>query len=280
MIGVFDSGYGGLTILRGLVERLPQYSYIYFGDNARAPYGSRPKEDVIQFTIEGLDFLFSHGAELVILACNTASAVALRHIQQEVLPTRWPGKKVLGVVVPTIEQITGVPWDGGNSAGANSEAKTVAVLATEQTVKSGAFETETHKRNPAISVVQQSCPELVDLIENNATPDVMRAAVVVCVSALQEKVSLVNVDAVLLGCTHYPLISDVIRAALPASIHVYEQPDIVAESLERYLKHHTDIAQRIQQASERVFFTSGEPTIISEQASRFFGSPITFKKAA
>lgn len=275
MIGVFDSGYGGLSILRILIEKLPQYSYLFFGDNGRAPYGNRTPDEIYDLTLGGVDYLFSQGCELVILACNTASALALRRIQQEVLPVRYPDKKVLGIVVPTIEQITGLSWRG-ESDGRLGRNITVGVLATDQTVQSGAYEKEIHNRDASIKVVQQACSQLAQLIEDGASGDEISKELNQCLSALNEKVPLDSLDAMLLGCTHYELIKDQIRSVVPAQVPIYEQPHIVTESLIKYLSNHSELEKRLDRKGGRAFITSGDPSTVSQHASRFFGQPVTF----
>jgi len=267
MIGVFDSGYGGLPVLRAIVGRLPQYSYLYFGDNGRAPYGNRTPEEIYQFTLEGVEYLFSQGCDLVILACNTASARALRRIQQEVLPERYPDKRVLGIVVPTIEQITDKPWRG-----------TVGVLATEQTVCSGAYEKEIHHRLPDIKVVQQACEQLTVLIENGSSRESLELEIKKCLEALNHQIPLEKLDALLLGCTHYELVKDIIRSFVPSDVCIYEQPQLVAESLAVYLARHSEIEKKLDRGGVKKFVTSGDPDAVALYASRFFGEEVVFQK--
>ena len=260
MIGVFDSGFGGLTILRALVDRLPQYAYLYLGDNARVPYGSRSAEEIFQFTKEGVDWLFSQGCELVILGCNAASANALRRIQQTVMPTRYPSKKVLGILVPTVEQIAG-------------EGNAVLVLATEATVRSRAYTSEVHKRVSDMTVYERACPAIVPLIESDASPDELRAAVRACASDIPS-----DVNAVILGCTHYPLIEPMFREAIPSRIPIYDQAKIVASKTEGYLARHSEIKERLETTKTRRFATTGDPEAVSRLAGRFFGEPMDFEK--
>lgn len=276
MIGVFDSGYGGLTILRALVELLPSHSYLYYGDNARVPYGLRTADDIFTLTRQGVEYLFRQGCPLVILACNTSSAVALRRIQQEILPKKYPDRRVLGIVVPTIEQISGVSWQAKASLGEGAAIpQTVGVLATEQSVRSQAYPHEIHKRNPNVRVVQQACPQLAQLIEEGAGETALRSEIQSCLAALiagaEERLS-----AVLLGCTHYALAVDLIRAALPAGVQLYEQPQIVARSLADYLTRHPELARRLDQMGRHRFVTSGNPAVVTPRAARFFGEAISF----
>jgi glutamate racemase len=277
MIGVFDSGYGGLTILKALKQRLPEYGYCYFGDNANAPYGSRDREQIFTHTKRGVDFLFDQGCELVVLACNTSSANALRTIQREVLPDD-PQKRVLGILVPTIEQLSGRSWTAAEPMPPDKkESRTVGVIATEQTVASGAYKREVEKRNGAINIIQQACPNLVPLIEQNAPDRVLDSAVKKYLKNLFEKAEG-EVDDLLLGCTHYALIERRIKAHLPRHVSVYNQPEIVAGSLEDYLKRNTGIEKRIDTQSRQLFYTSGHPHNVTQASIRFYGQSLPFKK--
>src|SRR3989338_5365162 len=178
MIGIFDSGDGGLPTLKAVCEVLPQYDYVYLGDHARAPYGPRSQEEIFEFTWQGVKFLFDQGCVLVVLACNTASANALRRIQQERLPETFPDRRVLGILVPTIEQITGQNWSNqvNQFLRGREKSDTVLVLGTEATVQSNAYQIEVEKRLPGIRVLQQACPDLVSLIERNASPEEIHSA--------------------------------------------------------------------------------------------------------
>lgn len=278
MIGVFDSGYGGLTIVRALIERLPQYSYVYLGDNARAPYGSRPAEEIYEFTRQGVEYLFKRGCPLVILACNTASANALRRLQQEWLPQAYPNRRVLGILVPTVEQITGVPWRHIEpiTTPLVAQAFTVGVLATEQTVASDAYPKEIHKRNATLKVVQQACPDLTNLIEDGADTATLLHAIQKHVQALRQKIEPAQISAVLLGCTHYALVADDIKQLLPADVRVYEQPTIVAESLAAYFRLHAELESSLQRGGERTYITTGDAAIVATRATKFLGQPVLF----
>jgi glutamate racemase len=242
MIGLFDSGLGGLTILRQLEQDIPHYDYLYLGDTARAPYGSKNPEEIIKFTWQGVEHLFQRGAKLVLLACNTASAVALRHIQQEKL-SQYPNHNVLGIVVPTIEQITGANWKHQQpiTTPLNHGGITVGVLATESTVNSGTYSREIHKRNPSIKVIEQACPRLVPLIEQQSSLEELNAAIQEYLTLLQSKANP-RLYAVLLGCTHYELVAEQIKTFLPSETRLYQQPKVVAKSLENYLKNHPQAA--------------------------------------
>ncbi len=288
MIGVFDSGYGGLTILKAIIAKLPNYSYIYFGDNAKSPYGSRSAEEITELTWQGVEYLFEQaclpdrqGCPLVILGCNTASAVALRPIQQELLPKKYPDHQVLGIVVPTIEQITGVGWNEGvrhldPRVSDTLVGTVVGILGTEQTVKSQAYVQEIHKRNPTITVIQQSCPELVPLIEAGAPAGEIKPVIENCLQQLFAQNN--TISSVVLACTHYILIEDLIRATLPAHIKLFDQPRVVAESLATYLTRHPEIEAHLDKSQQRIFITTGDPIEVSRLSTHYFGEPLKFSR--
>lgn len=271
MIGVFDSGFGGLVILRELVKQLPEYSYVYLGDNARAPYGPRTPDEIYKFTLQAVEKLFAEGCELVVLACNTASANALRRIQQNDL-TRHPGKKVLGILVPTIEQITGLPWSALHPY---PQAMKIGVFATQATVSSHAYKKEILHRNPQAEVVEIACPELATMIEAGADEDELRAYVAMCVNKL--KAELAEPDAVLLGCTHYPLVLEYFVEALP-DIPVFDQGQITADALKAYLLRHMDLNSKLKIENRRRFLTTGDPTDIDTLASAFYGQEVSYEQ--
>lgn len=277
MIGIFDSGYGGLTILKALQDRLPDYGYCYFGDNANAPYGSKDREAIFKHTAEGVNFLFEQDCELVILACNTSSANALRRIQEERLPEN-PEKRVLGILVPTIEQLSGQSWTTVEPVPAEGASqRTVGVIATEQTVSSEAYKREVEKRNDSINIIQQACPNLVPLIEQNAPNRVLDKAIKKYLESLLEKADG-SIDDLLLGCTHYALIERRIKRQLPREISVYNQPEIVAGSLADYLQRNDGIEARLKTRPDRLFFTSGHPHNVTQASTRFYGQALPFKK--
>ena len=267
MIGVFDSGCGGLSVLRELVRKLPNYRYAYLGDNARAPYGSRSDEEIYCFTREGVEFLFGRGAELVILACNTASAGALRKIQQELLPKKYPTKRVLGVVIPTAEEIV-----------AKSASGSVGILATEATVRSGAYAREVQKLDHRVKVYQESCPRLVPMIEMGVVDGegFLRAVRVHVKNLLSRRP---KIDTVVLGCTHYALAQDVITSHFPRPITLMAQGELVAKKLGDYLKRHPELEQRLARGGEREFFSTERSTRVDRLGTLFYGAPIEFKKA-
>jgi len=276
MIGVFDSGHGGLTVLRALTEALPDRSFLYLGDHGNAPYGNRRAEEIHHFTIASVERLFALDCRLVILACNTAAATSLRTLQQEWLPAHYPGRRVLGVLVPTVEAITGVPWMADVPAAHHAgEPRTIAVFATRQTVLSNAYPIEIGKRAPEVRVVQQACPELVGLIEAGAPRGQLREAVQADVAALLGRLGGERPQAVMLGCTHYPLIADLFAAALPPGIEILCQPDLVARSLQAYLARHPEFDAPSAGPALR-FVTSGDPDQVSSLATSFFGRPVSF----
>jgi glutamate racemase len=258
-IGVFDSGYGGLTVLKALVGRLPQYDYIYLGDNARAPYGNRSFETVYQYTLQSVQWLFDQGCPLVILACNTASAKALRTIQQLDLPRMAPDRRVLGVIRPTTEVV-----------GQYSRSGKVGVLATRGTVLSESYPIEIGKFFPHLEVYQQPCPLWVPLIENNEH-DKPGADYFVRAYIDQLLARCAGIDTVLLACTHYPLLKDKIAACLPAGSALISQGDIVAESLADYLLRHPEIESRCSKGGGVRFYTTDSTEDFDNHASIFYG---------
>lgn len=256
-IGVFDSGYGGLTILRKIRERLPQYDYIYLGDNARAPYGPRSFEVVYEFTLEAVRRLFEMGCPLVVLACNTASAKALRSIQQNDLPFLAPDRRVLGVIRPTVECIGGL-----------TRSRHVGLLGTSGTINSQSYPMEIEKLFPDIRVTGLACPMWVALVENNelASPGT-DYFVKKYIDALLEKDP--EIDTIILGCTHYPLLIDVIRKYTPSGIRLVAQGEYVAASLEDYLSRHTDIRLACSKGGRCEFLTTESVEKFQESASIF-----------
>lgn len=261
-IGVFDSGIGGLTILKEIREELPEYDFLYLGDNARAPYGTRSFDVVYEFTLEAVEELFSRGCELVILACNTASAKALRSIQQRNLPLMAPGKRVLGVIRPSTEII-----------GSLSKTGKVGVLATEGTVRSDSYVIEIAKFFPEIKVYQQACPMWVPLIENhrhNSAPGK---------SFIREDVETLlamdpEIDVIILGCTHYPIVKDTIEEIVPAHIKVLSQGEIVADSLKEYLNRHPAMEEHCSKGGKVHFLTTESAATFDEKAWQFIGEEI------
>lgn len=265
-IGVFDSGYGGLTVLKEMVDVLPEYDYLYLGDNARAPYGTKDYTTVYAYTLQCVEWFFNQGCSLVILACNTASAKSLRTIQQKDLPLMDGNKRVLGVIRPTSEII-----------GQLSQTKHVGVLGTTGTVQSGSYVIEISKFFPDIKVSQQACPEWVALVEENKykTPE---ADYLVKKHIDQLLSKDAAIDTLLLACTHYPLLMDKIRQHTPQSASIISQGKIVAESLKVYLKRHPEIEEVCSKTRERKFYTTGNTADFDSHATYFFGSDIKSQK--
>lgn len=261
-IGVFDSGYGGLTILKELVKTLPQYDYLYLGDNARAPYGTRSFETVYQYTLEAVDWFFKQGCELVILACNTASAKALRTIQQKDLASYGPSKRVLGVIRPTAEVI-----------GRFSESGQLGVLATKGTVISESYILEIAHFFPDMSVYQQACPMWVPLIENGEHEGA-GADYFVKDSLDQLLQQSPAIDTILLACTHYPLLMPKISAILPDHIQLIAQGEIVAQSLANYLERHPALEDKCSKKGQIRFCTTDSTTDFDEKGAIFFGKSL------
>lgn len=261
-IGVFDSGYGGLTILRDIRRELPYYSYIYIGDNARAPYGTRSFDIVYKFTLQAVERLFSLGCRLVILACNTVSAKALRTIQQVDLPRIDPSRRVLGVIRPSVEALGGLTHSGH-----------IGVFGTPGTVKSGSYNMEIDKLYPGYVTVPHACPMWVPLVENKEA-DRPGADYFVKqeIDRLFAKDS--RIDTVLLACTHYPLLINKIRQFMPGGVTVVPQGVIVARSLADYLKRHPEMERVCARGGRCDYYTTESSDKFSEQASMFMGEPV------
>ncbi|MCF8214346.1 MAG: glutamate racemase [Chitinophagaceae bacterium] len=262
-IGIFDSGLGGLTVMKEIHQRHPEYDYIYLGDNARAPYGPRDFETVYQYTLEAVQWLFNRGCPLVILACNTASAKALRTIQQKDLPGIDPIKRVLGVIRPTTEVI-----------GDYTETKHIGILGTQGTVDSGSYVIEVGKAFPDVHVHQQACPDWVPLVESGDYLDFTVADPIIrdCLIKLLDQSD--DIDTVLLACTHYPLLYPRIRAMLPPDITVVSQGEIVADSLSAYLLRHPEMETRLSKGGSLEFCTTGDPETFKHAAGAFWGEGV------
>jgi glutamate racemase len=261
-IGVFDSGYGGLTVLNEIKKLLPEYDFIYLGDNARAPYGNRSYDVVYNFTLEAVNFLFSKGAPLVIIACNTASAKALRSIQQNDLPTISPENRVLGVIRPSTEEI-----------GALTQTKHVGILGTTGTIQSKSYEIELKKFAPDITVTQHACPMWVPLIENNRHNSIAgKLFIEEDVRALIDKDA--QIDTIVLACTHYPVIKSQIEEILGNTIKVVSQGPIVAYKLTDYLNRHPEIENRLSKNKTTRYFTTENNQIFDQKASQFLDEEI------
>jgi glutamate racemase len=261
-IGIFDSGYGGLTVMKEIVKTLPEYDYIYLGDNARAPYGPRSFNTVYEYTLQSVKWLFEQGCYLVILACNTASSKALRTIQQNDLPRIAPDKRVLGVLRPVTESI--------NKFTRNNH---VGIMGTVGTVSSQSYSIEIGKFFPKISVSQEACPIWVPLIESGEYES--PGADYFIKRHIGNLLHLdPMIDTIILGCTHYPLLIKKIQEVLPNNIVLISQGDIVANSLADYLKRHPEIETHCSKNRRYKFFTTDSPEIFNTYASVFFGEPV------
>ena len=261
-IGIFDSGYGGLTIYREIQELLPQYNYLYLGDNARTPYGTRSFDVVYDFTRQCVKHLFAQGCHLVILACNTASAKALRSIQQNDLPLIDPSRRVLGIIRPTVETIGDV-----------TKSRHVGVLATEGTIKSNSYPLEIHKLHPDIEVTGEACPMWVPLVENSEhTGPGADYFVERHVGNLLARDS--QIDTIILGCTHYPMLIEKIKKFVPTGVNVLTQGSAVAASLKDYLARHPEMDALCAKGGEQLFCTTESGSRFCEQASRYLNRHI------
>lgn len=261
-IGIFDSGYGGLTVLKEIIKHLPEYDYIYLGDNARAPYGTRSFETVYEYTLQCVEYLFSQGCQLVVLACNTASAKALRTIQQKDLPQLDSARRVLGVIRPTSEII-----------GHATKTGHVGILATAGTVASRSYLIEVGKFFPHLHVYQEACPMWVPLIENNE--HLSPGADYFVKKHIDHLLSQsADIDVILLACTHYPLMEPVIRKFLPDHIQLISQGKIVAESLIDYLRRHPEMLQKCTTQGIYKFYTTDLAQGFDEKASLFLGAQV------
>ncbi len=261
-IGVFDSGYGGLTILEQIRRELPGYDYLYLGDNARTPYGTRSFEVVYRFTLQCVEYLFGQGCQLVILACNTASAKALRTIQQNDLAIIDPNRRVLGVIRPTVEEV-----------GKLTKTNHIGLLATSGTVLSDSYPLEIHKINPDIQVTSEACPMWVPLIENNE--HLHEGADYFVKKNIQNLFNNDNqIDTVILGCTHYPLLMEKIAGELPRGVKIISQGEIVARSLADYLHRHPEIDEKCSKNGHCRYLTTENPGKFSSSASIFLSGDI------
>ncbi len=265
-IGVFDSGYGGLTVLREIRRTLPQYDYLYLGDNARAPYGTHSFEVVYEFTLQAVRYLFGQGCHLVILACNTASAKALRTIQQVDLPKLDSKRRVLGVIRPTVEVVGDI-----------STTRHVGIMATPGTIRSNTYELEIAKLWPDIQVTGEPCPMWVPLVENDEhnSPGADYFVRKRTESLLQRDPLI---DSIILGCTHYPMLLGKIRKYIPEDIHIIEQGNYVAQSLKGYLARHPDMEKCITTEGTARFLTTEQADLFGEKASIFMGESLVAER--
>jgi glutamate racemase len=263
-IGVFDSGFGWINILRGIVKELPDYDYVYLGDTARCPYGSRSQEIVYEFTKQAVDFLFSKNCELIIIACNTVSSGALRKIQQEYLPEKYPGKKVLGVLVP-----------GAEEAVLKTKNKRVGVIATEGTVSSGSFERELNKLDKKIKVFQKACSLLVPIVEAGEQDS---RATDLTLKRYLEPLKKIGIDTLILGCTHYGILESKIKKIVGSKITVISEAKVVAKKLKNYLERHSEIETKLTKNKEVLFYTTDLTGRFTQLGGKFFGRKIIAEK--
>jgi glutamate racemase len=269
MIGIFDSGFGGLTVLKALRKGLPEYDYIYFGDNARAPYGSKSEEVIYAYTKEAVDFLFKNGAEIIILACNTASAKALRRIQNEFLPQNHPDKKVLGVLIPAAEKAAEMVKIGG--------ARRIGIIGTKSTISSGAYEYEIRKSlekegvSNKIEILAKASPLLVPLVEEGwvskpETKTILRKYLSPLKSA--------NVDVLILGCTHYPVLLPIVKRIMGRKCQIVDAPEAVLEKFSLYMKKHEGIDKKLKKGGGIIFYTSDDPGLFKANGKKFLEEDI------
>lgn len=264
-IGVFDSGFGGVDILRGIVKELPQFSYVYLGDTARVPYGSRQGKEIYEFTKQAVDFLFSHDCELVVIACNTASSVALRKIQQEYLSKEYPRNRVLGVLIPAVEE-----------AVITTRNNRVGVIGTEATINSDVFKVELQKINPKIKVFQKACPLLVPVVESG---DYDSPATRVMLKKYLNPLMAENIDTLILGCTHYGILEKHIKKIVGQNVGIISEARIVPVKLKDYLKRHKEIEKKIRKDSKVTFYSTKLNSGFEKLGSKFFGKKIKALRA-
>jgi glutamate racemase len=264
MIGIFDSGFGGLTILKQLKKDLGKYDYIYLGDSARAPYGNKSQDSIYNHTVEGVDFLFKKGAELVILACNTASTKALKKIQKEWLPQNYPDKRILGVIIPVIE----ASLEENNI---DSKNKKIGVIGTSATTNSKVFEKELNKINPNLEIYSQACPLLVPLIEEGWTK---RKETKMILRHYLRNLKRKKINNLILACTHYPLLQKQIAQIMGKQIKILDTPKIISKKLADYLTRHEDIEKKISKNEKLEFYTTDDPKKFRELGQKFWGEKL------
>ncbi len=251
-IGIFDSGLGGLLITKSLIKKLSQYNYIYLGDTKRVPYGNRSSDTIYEFLKEAVEYLFKNDCKLVIVACNTASAQALRRIQQEFLPYHYPDRRVLGVIIPTCEV-------------AASGSKKIGVIATQATVESGAFVVELKKIDKNISIIQRATPLLVPIIENGA----LKFADIILKEYLKPFKN--KIDTLILGCTHYPILKKEIQKIVGNKVKVIAQNDLIGAKLKDYLVRHPEIEKLLNKKSKNKFFVTDTTSTMKKNVKKWFG---------
>ena len=281
-IGVFDSGVGGLSVHHKLVERFAAADFVYLADQANTPYGGRPGEEIVTLTRAGCERLFAEGCDLVVLACNTASGIALRRLQQTWLPgfRRELGRpvNVLGIIVPTIEAATGLPWEHEADRRGDKVEKLdiLAVFSTPATAASRVYEIEIDKRRQDVAVFSQPCPELAGLIEAGAPRDALASAIHGHVRAITSRIGRPP-DRAILGCTHYEIVADLFREALLPGTPLIHQPAATADALARYFARHLEF--EVGSSAVRRFLTTGKPGAQSSLVEAFWGGPLSFERA-
>jgi glutamate racemase len=281
-IGVFDSGVGGLTVHHRLVDRFPHADFIYLADQANAPYGGKTGEEIVALTRAGCERLFAEGCDVVVLACNTAASVALRRLQQTWLPgyRRELGRpvNVLGIVVPTIEAATGLPWEHeAEDLGEKIEkVEVIGVFSTPATTNSRVYEIEVDKRRQDVAVFSEPCPELARMIESGASREALKAVIDGHVTALAKRIGRPP-DRAILGCTHYEIVGDLFREALPPGTPLIHQPEATADALARYLERHPEFDAGA--GGLRRFLTTGQPGAQHSLVEAFWGGPLSFEPA-
>ncbi len=271
MIGVFDSGLGGLTVLRALVERFPRLSFVYLGDHANVPYGNRSSDEILDLTRACVEHLFRQDCRLVLLGCNTATAVAARRLQREWLPqSGHADHNVLGIIAPTVEAATQTPWAVSTPQYPQKyNSELIAVFGTRRTITSDVYRQEIRKRCPRVEVVQQTCPELAGAIEESRPEAELDQLVAAAADALMQTTGGEAPHRAILGCTHYALIEHLFRRHLPKSTRIMSQPEIVADSLEDYLARHSEYADEAPDPSVTLL-TTGDPARINDCARVFW----------
>jgi glutamate racemase len=283
MIGVFDSGHGGLTVFRAVVLRFPRIPFVYLGDHQHVPYGNKPSDEIVALTRDGVDALFRRGCRLVLLGCNTATCVAARTLQKDWLPVSgWVGCNILGIVAPTVEAATQTPWAvTAPQYPQKYNTDVVAVFGTTRTITSHAYPEEIRKRCPKVTVVQQTCAELVGAIERGAPERELDALVGQGVTGLLAQTAGAPPHRAILGCTHFPLVEPLFRARLPAFTRLLSQPEVVADSLEDYLNRHPRyVGEPAAAAVAPLLLTTGEPAHVSRIARIFWPEAPAFAHLA
>ena len=281
MIGVFDSGLGGLTVLRQLVARFPHADFVYLADHAHVPYGNRPSGEIVDLTRAAVEGLFNRGARLALLGCNTATAVALRRLQQQWLPSsRWTGThNVLGIVAPTVEAATQMPWAVTSPQyPQKNNTDTIAIFGTLRTVSSGVFPEEIRKRCPKVTVVQQVCSELAGAIEDKRPETELERLVAEGVTALLAATQNMPPHRAILGCTHFPLVEHLFRRHLPPYTRILSQPEVIADSFEDYLARKPNYLAG-NEGGRLTLLTTGNASEVSAKARVFWPDVATFEKA-